>query len=141
VEDNIGDILLIKEAFKQAGLSHRLNVVNDGVDALNYLFRRGRFARASRPDLVILDLNLPKKTGREVIADIKTDPSLSRIPLVVLTSSNSDQNVLDGCDPKRSLYLVKPLSFQGLVDSAKQIQSFWLSLPAAGSNPQSENLP
>jgi len=74
VEDNIGDILLIKEAFKQAGLSHRLNVVNDGVDALNYLFRRGRFARASRPDLVILDLNLPKKTGREVIADIKTDP-------------------------------------------------------------------
>jgi CheY-like chemotaxis protein len=141
VEDNIGDILLIKEAFKQAGLSHHLNVVNDGADAVNYLFRRGHFARASQPDLVILDLNLPKKSGREVIRDIQADPSLSRIPLVVLTTSNSDQDALAGYDPKRCLYLVKPLSFQGLIELAKQIQSFWLSLPPADSNPQSENLP
>jgi CheY-like chemotaxis protein len=137
VEDNVGDILLIKEAFKQAGLSHRLNVVNDGVDAVDYLFRRGHFARAGRPDLVILDLNLPKKSGREVAGEIKTDQSLSQIPLIVLTSSSHDQDVLAGYDPKRCLYLVKPTSFQGLIDLAKQIQNFLLTLPPTGSNPQS----
>ena len=128
VEDNIGDILLIKEAFEQAGFSHHLTEVNDGADAMDFLFRRGRYTHVRRPDLIILDLNLPKKSGREVIHDIKADPSLVGIPIVVLTTSNSDQHVLEGCDPKRCLYLVKPLSFQALVDLAKQIQSFWLSL-------------
>jgi len=128
VEDNIGDILLIKEAFEQAGFSHHLTVVNDGADAVDFLFRRGRYTHVRRPDLIILDLNLPKKSGREVIQDIKADPSLVGIPIVVLTTSNSDQHVLESCDPKRCLYLVKPLSFQALVDLAKQIQSFWLSL-------------
>jgi CheY-like chemotaxis protein len=137
VEDNIGDILLIKEAFKEAGLTHRLNVVNDGAEAMAFLLRRRHFARATRPDLIILDLNLPKKNGREVISDIKADPSLFRIPLVVLTTSEYDQDVLAGYDPKRCLYLVKPTSFQAFVDLAKQIQSFWLSLPPFDSNPQS----
>jgi two-component system, chemotaxis family, response regulator Rcp1 len=128
VEDNIGDILLIKEAFKEAGLRHQLNVVNDGVSAMAFLFRRGRYARASRPDLIILDLNLPLKTGREVIADIKIDSTLVEIPLVVLTTSTHDQDVLEGLNPERCLYAVKPASFQSLVDLAKQIQNFWLSL-------------
>ena len=128
VEDNIGDILLIKEAFEQAGFSHYLTVVNDGADAMDFLFRRGQYTHARRPDLIILDLNLPKKTGREIIEEIKTDSALFEIPLVVLTTSTYDRNVLDGFDPKRCLYLVKPLSFQALVDLAKQIQSFWLSL-------------
>jgi CheY-like chemotaxis protein len=128
VEDNIGDILLIKEAFEQAGFSHRLTVVNDGADAIDFLFRRGRYTHVRRPDLIILDLNLPKKTGREIIEEIKTDSALFEIPLVVLTTSTYDQHVLEGCDPKRCLYLVKPLSFQALIDLAKQIQSFWLSL-------------
>ena len=128
VEDNIGDILLIKEAFEQAGFSHHLTVVNDGADAIDFLFRRGQYTHARRPDLIILDLNLPKKTGREIIKEIKTDSALFEIPLVVLTTSTYDQNALDGFDPKRCLYLVKPLSFQALIDLAKQIQSFWLSL-------------
>ena len=128
VEDNIGDILLIKEAFEQAGFSHHLTVVNDGADAIDFLFRRGQYTHARRPDLIILDLNLPKKTGREIIEEIKTDSALFEIPLVVLTTSTYDRNALDGFDPKRCLYLVKPLSFQALVDLAKQIQNFWLSL-------------
>jgi CheY-like chemotaxis protein len=127
VEDNVGDILLIKEAFNEAGVIHRLNVVNDGAEATDFLFRKGRFAKALRPDLIILDLNLPKKSGREVIAEIKADSELARIPIVVLTSSSHDQDVLEGLDPQKSLYLVKPLSFAAIVDMAKQIQSFWLT--------------
>jgi CheY-like chemotaxis protein len=128
VEDNVGDILLIKEAFNEAGVIHRLTVLNDGEEAMDYLFHRGRYARVHRPDLIILDLNLPKKSGREAIAEIKADSELSRTPLVVLTSSSHDQDVLAGLDPGKSIYLVKPLSFAAIVDMAKQIQSFWLSL-------------
>ncbi len=128
VEDNVGDILLIKEAFNEASVTNRLNVVNDGAEATDFLLRRGRYTRALRPDLIILDLNLPKKSGREVIAEIKADSELSLIPLVVLTSSSHDQDVLEGLDPKKCLYLVKAASFMALVDMAKQIQSFWLSL-------------
>ncbi len=128
VEDNVGDILLIKEAFNEAGVTHRLTVVNDGEEAMDYLFRRKPYVKARRPDLIILDLNLPKKSGREVIAEIKADSELSRIPLVVLTSSSHDQDVLHGYDPNRCLYLTKPSSFMAIVDMAKQIQSFWLSL-------------
>ena len=134
VEDNIGDILLIKEAFEQAGLTHRLNVVNDGAEAVEFLFRKGRYSHALRPDLIILDLNLPKKSGREVIKDIKADPSLFGMPLVVLTSSTHDQDVLEGYDPKRCLYLTKASSFAALVDMAKQIQSFLQLL----TNPKQE---
>jgi chemotaxis family two-component system response regulator Rcp1 len=128
VEDNVGDILLIKEAFNEAGVRHRLNVVNDGEEAMDYLYHRGRYARVHHPDLIILDLNLPKKSGREVIAEMKADSQLFRMPLVVLTSSSHDQDVLQGLDPKKSIYLVKPLSFAAIVNMAKQIQSFWLSL-------------
>jgi chemotaxis family two-component system response regulator Rcp1 len=127
-EDSISDILLIKEAFRQAGLKHRLNVVSNGVEALDFLFRRARFTHALTPELIIIDLNMPKKTGREVIQEIKADPALSKIPLVVLTSSNSDQDVLEGLDSKHSIYLVKPATFEALVELAKQINSFWLSI-------------
>jgi CheY-like chemotaxis protein len=98
-EDSIGDVLLIKEAFRQAGISFRLNVVNNGIVAMDFLLRRGRFTRSRRPDLIILDLNMPKKNGREVIHDIKADPLLLDIPLVVLTSSNADRDAIDGLDP------------------------------------------
>lgn len=128
VEDNISDILLIKEAFRVAEVRFRLKVLEDGVEAVNYLFHRDRYARARRPDLIILDLNLPKKNGREVIGDIKADSSLREIPLVVLTSSSRDRDVLDGLNPERCLYLVKPTSFDALVDLAKRIQSFLLTL-------------
>ena len=131
VEDNIGDILLINEAFEQAGLTHHLSVVNDGVQATDYLFRRYKFSRTSRPDLIILDLNLPKKSGREVIDEIKTAPDLIKIHLVVLNTYRSERDVLDGLEPKRCLYLVKPITFQAIVDLAKQIQDFLSSIPAA----------
>ena len=127
-EDSIGDVLLIKEAFEQAGLKHRLNVVNNGEEALNFLFRRNRYTHALRPDLIILDLNLPRRSGREIIDEIKTEPMLLDIPLVVLTSSSHDQDVLEGLNPKRCLYLIKPTSFNALVDLTKQIHNFWLSL-------------
>ncbi len=134
-EDSISDILLIKDAFEQAGLRHNLNVFDDGVEAANFLLRRGRYARAQLPELIILDLNMPRKTGREVIQDIKTDPALRQIPLVVLTSSNDDIDVLDGLDPKRCLYLVKAATFQDLIDLAKQINDFWLSLANPDQKP------
>jgi two-component system, chemotaxis family, response regulator Rcp1 len=127
-EDNLGDILLVKEAFKQAGLDPHLNVVDNGVEATDFLFHRGRYVHALPPQLIILDLNMPKKNGREVIQDIKADPALLAIPLIVLTSSNADRDVLEGFDPSRCLYLVKPTTFQALIDLAKQINNFWLSI-------------
>jgi two-component system response regulator len=134
-EDSIGDILLIKEAFKQAGVKHRLHVVNDGVEALDFLFRRAKYSHALAPELIILDLNMPKKSGREVIEEIKTDPALNHIPLVILTSSSGDQNVLEGLDLNRCTYLVKPATFDALVELARQINSFWLSM----SNPEDKS--
>jgi len=134
-EDNIGDILLIKEAFEQAGVHHHLNVVTDGVEATDFIFRRGRYAHALAPELIILDLNMPRKNGREVIEDIKTDPALLRIPIIVLTSSNDDLDILHGLDPQRCLYLVKPTTFQSLVELAKRINDFWLSVPKSDQKP------
>ena len=134
-EDSISDILLIKDAFEQAGLGHNLNVFDDGVEAADFLFHRGRYARAQLPELIILDLNMPRKNGREVIQDIKTDPALMQIPLVVLTSSSDDTDVLDGLDPKRCLYLVKPTTFQNLVETAKRINKFWLFLTNPDQKP------
>jgi CheY-like chemotaxis protein len=134
-EDSISDILLIKDAFEQAGLNHHLNVFDDGVEATNFLFRRGRYVHALPPELIILDLNMPRKTGREVIEDIKADPALFQIPLVVLTSSSDDIDVLDGLDPKRCLYLVKATTFQDLIELAKEINEFWLSFANPDQKP------
>lgn len=124
VEDSIGDILLIKEAFEQVGLTHRLDVLSDGAEALNYLFTRGRYARTAKPDLIILDLNLPGISGRDIIKEMRNDPELMRIPLVILTSSIADRDVLEGFDASRCLYLVKPSTFEDLVKMAGQIRDF-----------------
>jgi two-component system, chemotaxis family, response regulator Rcp1 len=134
-EDNMGDILLIKDAFEQAGVHHHLNVVDDGVEATDFLFRRGRYAHALAPELIILDLNMPRKNGREVVEDIKTDPALMRIPIIILTSSRDDIDVLQGFDPQRCLYLVKPATFQDLIELAKEINEFWLSIPKSDQKP------
>jgi two-component system, chemotaxis family, response regulator Rcp1 len=134
-EDNLGDILLVKEAFKQAGLAPHLNVVDNGVEATDFLFHRGRYVHALPPQLIILDLNMPRKNGREVIRDIKTDPALLQIPLIVLTSSDADHDALHGLDPNRCLYLVKPTTFQALIDLAKQINDFWHSISNTDTKP------
>jgi two-component system, chemotaxis family, response regulator Rcp1 len=128
VEDNLGDVLLTQEALAQANVSHTLTVVNDGMDALDFLFRRGRFLQAARPDLVLLDLNLPRKSGREVIGEIEADSGLKDMPLIILTSSRQEQDVLDGYDSKRCLYLVKPSTFSAFVGMIKQMERFWLSV-------------
>jgi two-component system, chemotaxis family, response regulator Rcp1 len=128
VEDNVGDILLIKESLQKVGLTNNLVVVNDGADAMDFLLRRSQFVHAELPDLVILDLNLPKKSGREVIAEIKVHPELSRIPLIILTTSSHDHDVLVGLDPNRSLYLVKPLTFAELLKLGALIEDFYHSV-------------
>jgi CheY-like chemotaxis protein len=125
VEDNPGDVVLTKEALKQVGVKHRLNVVHDGADAVDFLFRRGPHAQAPRPDLILLDLNLPRKNGRDVIDEIKAESSLRTMPLVVLTSSRHEQDVLDGCDPARCLYMVKPPTFDAFAETIRQIEQFW----------------
>lgn len=124
VEDNVGDVLLIKEAFQEAGLTHKFNVFNNGQDALDFLFRRHRYVNAARPDLIILDLNMPRKNGREVIEEISDKPELLSIPLVILTTSKTEQSVLDGLNPQRCLYLIKPSNFSALIELARQIQDF-----------------
>jgi DNA-binding response OmpR family regulator len=110
-------------------------VVSDGVEAADFLFRRSRYVHALAPELIILDLNMPKKTGREVIKEIGTDPALLKIPLVVLTSSKDDHDVIHGLAPQRSLYLVKPTTFHELVDLARKINDFWLSIPKDAPKP------
>lgn len=127
VEDNPGDVLLAEEALKDAKLAYHLDVVHDGLEAEEYLYRRGRFSQAPRPNLILLDLNLPRKNGWDVLSDLQSDASLRCIPLVVLTSSREEQDVLDGCDPARTLYLVKPTSFSALIEVFRQIHLFWAS--------------
>jgi len=131
VEDNPGDVRLTAEALEEAKVSHHLNTVRDGIEAMDFLFHRGRYRGASLPDLILLDLNLPRKSGRDVMAEIKGDAALSNIPLIVLTSSAQDQDVLDGCNPIRCRYRIKPLSFNTLVDIFKEIKGFMLTAVAA----------
>jgi CheY-like chemotaxis protein len=133
VEDNVGDVYLTMEAFKAANIPHHLNVVHDGVEAVDYLHREGKYAAATRPDLMLLDLNLPRKDGRGVLAEVKQDPYLRQIPVVVLTSSSADQDVAMAYDLHANCYIVKPAAFADLVSVVEAIHHFWLrsvKLPA-----------
>ena len=135
VEDNVGDVVLFKQAVQRAGADCRLHVEQDGVSAMEYLDACRSGGQEPRPDLIVLDLNLPRKSGAEVIRQIQDDPDLRFVPLVVLTSSQHEQEVLAGWDPKRCLYLVKPATFLALVDLVRQIMDFVEGLarpPAAG---------
>ncbi len=125
VEDNPGDVELIRESFKETTMAVRLNVVYDGVEAIDYLTQTGRYASATRPDLVILDLNLPKKDGREVLKEIKASESLIRIPVVVLTSSQHDRDVLQSFSPQRIRYMIKPIELEQFLSIAPTIKT-WL---------------
>ena len=125
VEDNPGDIRLAREAILEAGLACRLHPVTDGVLALRFLRHETGFEAVPRPDLVLLDLNLPRKSGREVLAEIRRDPALCDLPVVVLTTSNSDRDVLDACDPERSRYFTKPTDLDRLIDLMRGLEPFW----------------
>ena len=128
VEDNPGDIELMREVLADAKLSIHLHVVRDGVEAMDFLRRRGAHAVATRPDLVLLDLNLPKKDGREVLADIKSDEELRVIPVVVLTTSKADEDILRSYRQHVNSYITKPVDFAGFTRVVKSIESFWFSV-------------
>jgi chemotaxis family two-component system response regulator Rcp1 len=127
VEDNRGDIRLIEEALKDSSVPHQIVAVRDGVEAMAYLRQEGEYADAVRPDLILLDLNLPKKDGREVLAEIKADPKLKRIPVVVLTTSKNEDDVLQSYDLHVNCYITKSRNLSELFKIVKGIEEFWLT--------------
>jgi two-component system, chemotaxis family, response regulator Rcp1 len=128
VEDNPGDVRLAQEALKESKVHNNMFVVGDGVEAMEFLRKQGKFASVPRPDLVILDLNLPRKNGREVLADIKSDNSLKRIPVVVLTVSRDEQDILKAYDLHANCYITKPIDFEQFLKITKTIEEFWLTI-------------
>jgi CheY-like chemotaxis protein len=134
VEDDPGDVVIAKEALRASRLRSRLNVVPDGVEAMRYLRREGSYENAERPDLILLDLNLPKKTGHEVLEEVKSDPSLRRIPVVVLTTSGADEDVARSYDLHANVFVTKPVDFDHFTEIVKQIDDFFLTV---ASLPQS----
>ena len=128
VEDNPGDVRLTQEALKEGRLWNRLVVAQDGIEALEYLRRRGRFQKAARPDLILLDLNLPKKDGREVLAEIKADEALKLIPVVVLTTSKSEEDILKSYTLHANCYITKPVDFPQFAAVVQSIEDFWFTV-------------
>lgn len=128
VEDDPGDVLMTREAFKDNKLANRLSVVPDGVDAMAYLRKEGRFADSPTPDLVLLDLNLPRMDGREVLAAMKSDPELRRIPVVVLTTSEAEEDVLRSYSLHANAYVTKPVDFDRFIEVVRKIDDFFVSV-------------
>ncbi len=128
VEDNIADVRLTQEAFKEADLSLNLHTALDGEEALNFLYKRAEFESACRPDLIILDINLPKLRGNEVLAVVKDDPDLRRIPVVRLSSSESEQDIIESYNLQANCYIQKPLDMDSFVQVVKSIKDYWFSL-------------
>jgi|SRR5579863_3789342 len=125
VDDNPGEVRLAREALKSVRVLNHLSAVGDGVEAIAYLRRQGKYQNSKRPDLILLDLNLPRKDGREVLADIKADADLRRIPVVVLTTSEADEDVLRAYDSHANCYIAKPLDLHKFVSVIKAIEDFW----------------
>ena len=127
VEDDPGDVLMTREAFEEY-LHNRLDVVSDGSEALAYLRREGEYANAPRPDLILLDLNLPRRDGREVLAEVKADADLCTIPVIVLTTSQADEDVLKSYQLHANAYVTKPVDFDGFIEAIRQIDHFFVSV-------------
>jgi CheY-like chemotaxis protein len=128
VEDNPGDSRLAMEALKESKLRNNLHIVTDGVEAMDFLYKRGKHAQVLRPDLILLDLNLPKKDGREVLAEIKSDPDLKRIPVVILTISKAEEDILKTYNLHANCFITKPLDLNQFVTVIKSIEDFWLTI-------------
>jgi len=126
IEDNFGDVTLIMEAFKASKRLIQVIRVKDGLEAMDYLGKQGRFVKAERPDLILLDLNLPFKSGLEVLEEIKTDPLLQDIPVVILTSSNLDSDILQAYERRANFYLVKPRELDELFVALRYVEDIWL---------------
>ena len=128
VEDDPGDVLMTREAFTDYKIANRLNVVSNGEDAIAYMRKQGRFADAVTPDLVLLDLNLPRRDGREVLSDIKRDSELRRIPIVVLTTSEAEDDVIAAYDLHANAYVRKPVDFEQFVAAVRAIDDFFITV-------------
>lgn len=128
VEDNPGDVRLTQEAFKEAKVRNNLYVAGDGVEALAFLRQQGLHRSAPRPDLILLDLNLPRKDGREVLAEIKADDNLRRIPVVILTTSSAEEDILRTYDLHANCYITKPVDLDQFVKVVQSIENFWLTI-------------
>lgn len=128
VEDNPADVRLTEEAFKEGNVRNNLHVAEDGVEAMAFLRREGKYAEAVRPDVILLDLNLPKKDGREVLAEIKGDGELKRIPVVVLTTSEAEQDILKAYGLHANCYITKPVDLDQFMTVMKSIEDFWLTI-------------
>lgn len=128
VEDNPGDIRLTQEALKESKMRNRLNVVQDGVEALDFLRRKAPYDSAPRPDIILLDLNLPRKDGRAVLEEIKADADLRRIPVVILTTSDDEHDILRSYDLHANCYITKPLDLHQFASIVKTIENFWFQI-------------
>ena len=128
VEDNPGDADLAREALESSKINNRLHGVGDGEKAMAFLFRKGEYSGVPRPDLILLDLNLPKKDGRQVLAEIKEDDNLKRIPVVILTTSRAEEDVLKSYNLHANCYITKPIDLHQFLHVVKCIEEFWLSI-------------
>jgi CheY-like chemotaxis protein len=128
VEDDPGDVLMTREAFDDYKIANRLTVVSNGEDAIAYLRKQGRFADVVTPDLVLLDLNLPRRNGREVLLDVKSDPELRRIPIVILTTSEAEEDVIAAYDLHANAYVRKPVDFEQFVAAVRAIDDFFITV-------------
>lgn len=128
IEDNPGDIRLTVDVLKDGKLPNTVSVVRDGVEALAFLRREGQYAGVAYPDLILLDLNLPKKDGRELLEEIKRDPDLKRIPVVVLTTSTADQDIIKAYDLHANCYVNKPIDLERFVKMVHSIEEFWFTI-------------
>ena len=128
VEDNPGDVRLTVEALKEGKVRNNFRTVEDGVEAMKFLRRQEPYAEAPRPDLILLDLNLPKKNGREVLAEIKEDPDLKRIPVVILTVSEAEQDIIKSYNLHANCYITKPVNLEQFIKVVKSIEDFWLTI-------------
>jgi two-component system, chemotaxis family, response regulator Rcp1 len=127
-EDSPGDVRLTREAFKESRVLNHLHVVKDGMEVIAFLRKEGRYASAIRPDLILLDLNLPKKNGQEVLAEIKEDPNLKRIPVIILTVSRAEEDILRSYNLHANCYITKPVELDQFLTAVKGIEDFWLAI-------------
>lgn len=127
VEDNPGDVFLTKEAFREGDIQHHLSVCEDGDEAMRFLRKEGRHTRAPQPDLILLDLNLPRKDGRELLAEVKTDPCLQQIPVIILTTSEAAQDISGAYRLHANCYLTKPIQMEAFLKMIRSVEDFWLN--------------
>ena len=128
VEDNPGDVRLTREALKDWKMRNTLHVVEDGEEALSFLYKKGKYTNAPQPDLILLDLNLPKKDGEEVLFEIKENPGLKRIPVVILTTSKAEEDILKTYDLHANCYITKPVDFDQFISVVQKIEDFWFAI-------------